>query len=74
VTEEGKLANPEEATKEDDTSSSAPTSNVYECGNCGFTLFVATGRESKFFGDGFKCPECGAAKSEFKARTDDDDE
>jgi predicted RNA-binding Zn-ribbon protein involved in translation (DUF1610 family) len=73
VTEDGKLANPEEATKEDDASS-APTSNVYECGNCGFTLFVATGRESKFFGDNFKCPECGAAKSEFKARTDDDDE
>lgn len=74
LTEDGKLANPEEATKEDDASSSGPTSNVYECGNCGFTLFVATGRESKFFGDNFKCPECGAAKSEFKARTDDDDE
>jgi rubredoxin len=68
----GKLANPEEAGKgEEDVPES--TSNVYECGQCGFTLFVATGRESKFFGKEFKCPECGAAKKEFKARDDMDD-
>ena len=71
ITSEGKLVNPEEATASDnDTSNtSTTTSNVYECGNCGFTLFIATGRESKFFGDTFKCPECGAAKSEFNPRT-----
>jgi rubredoxin len=69
VKEDGKLVNPEEATPDDDkTDGTETTSNVYECGNCGFTLFIATGRESKFFGDTFTCPECGAAKSEFKAR------
>jgi predicted RNA-binding Zn-ribbon protein involved in translation (DUF1610 family) len=76
VKDDGKLVNPEEATENDNNTSSDSnsTSNVYECGNCGFTLFVATGRESKFFGDTFKCPECGAAKTEFKARNTDDDE
>ena len=72
VKEDGKLVNPEEATPNDDipdsSDGSGAMSNVYECGNCGFTLFVATGRETKFFGDNFKCPECGAAKTEFKAR------
>lgn len=46
------------------------TNGVFECGACGFTLFVATGRESKFYGSGFKCPECGAPKSKFSARDD----
>jgi predicted RNA-binding Zn-ribbon protein involved in translation (DUF1610 family) len=80
VAEDGKLANPEDAApvggKDDDgtATTTTSTSNVYECGNCGFTLFVAAGRESKFFGDQFQCPECGAAKTEFKARTDDIEE
>lgn len=69
--ETGKLADPKEASDNDGVAES--TSNVYECGQCGFTLFVATGRESKFFGNEFKCPECGAAKKEFKARDDMDD-
>jgi rubrerythrin len=69
--EAGKLSNPEEAS--DDDGAEESTSNVYECGQCGFTLFVATGRESKFYGTDFKCPECGAAKKEFKARDDMDD-
>ena len=43
---------------------------VYECGNCGYTLFVAEGRGSKFFGSGFKCPECGADKDQFKTPED----
>ena len=47
-----------------------PVSNVYECSQCGFTLFVATGRESKFYGDSFTCPECGAPKDKFMARDD----
>jgi rubredoxin len=70
---DGKLANPEEATDSDNGGSEQPTSNVYECGQCGFTLFVAQGRESKFYGSEFKCPECGAAKEQFKARDDMDE-
>jgi rubredoxin len=67
IDKQGKLVNPED----DDADAPARTgsgaiSNVYECGECGYTLFVAKGRESKFFGEGFKCPECGAAKKEFK--------
>ena len=31
----------------------------YECTNCGYTLFVAKGREFKFFGDNFRCAGCG---------------
>ena len=37
----------------------------YECQQCGFTLFVAKGREFKFFGDDFKCGSCGAGKEFF---------
>lgn len=65
---DGKLENPEEADDDDEVEESA--SNVYECGECGYTLFVAQGREGKFFGNDFKCPECGAAKSKFKGRDD----
>ena len=70
IDEDGKLANPEEANEDDEIEES--TSNVYECGNCGFTIFVAEGRESKFFGSGFKCPECGAPKKDFIARDEDE--
>lgn len=69
----GKLANPEEAANDNAASDKEPTSNVYECGQCGFTLFVASGRESKFYGTEFKCPECGAPKDKFKARDDMDE-
>jgi rubredoxin len=55
---------PDDEEEEDD----APASNVYECGECGFTLFIAKGREFKFYGDDFACPECGAAKDKFNAR------
>mmetsp|Transcript_25151 Transcript_25151/g.35422 ORF Transcript_25151/g.35422 Transcript_25151/m.35422 type:complete len:356 (+) Transcript_25151:539-1606(+) len=70
---EGELVNPEEAEADDDEDDSeggpAGTSDgVYECGNCGYTLFVAKGRDFKFFGDDFKCPECGAPKDEFVGR------
>ena len=72
--EEGKLADPEEAEEdEDDDEIEVSASNVYECGNCGFTLFVAQGRESKFYGTGFKCPECGAPKKDFIARDEEDE-
>lgn len=30
-----------------------------------YKMFVAKGREFKFFGDNFKCPECGAGKNKF---------
>jgi rubredoxin len=39
--------------------------SVYECGECGYTLFIAQGRDFRFFGEDFKCPECGAAKDKF---------
>jgi len=70
---DGKPENPEEGDDDDDDDDDydrAGTSNVYECGNCGFTIFVADGREDKFFGPSFKCPDCGASKSEFKESDD----
>jgi len=39
--------------------------NTYECGDCGYMLFVAQGRDEKFFGEGYSCPNCGAAKEQF---------
>lgn len=42
--------------------------NVYECTECGYTLFPAKGREFKFFPNSFKCPECSAPKSKFVGR------
>lgn len=70
---DGKLADPSEADDDDDDDEiEASASNVYECGNCGFTLFVAQGRESKFYGSDFKCPECGAPKKDFIARDEED--
>eukprot|EP00568_Trieres_chinensis_P012742 CAMPEP_0183291822 /NCGR_PEP_ID=MMETSP0160_2-20130417/1100_1 /TAXON_ID=2839 ORGANISM="Odontella Sinensis, Strain Grunow 1884" /NCGR_SAMPLE_ID=MMETSP0160_2 /ASSEMBLY_ACC=CAM_ASM_000250 /LENGTH=508 /DNA_ID=CAMNT_0025452679 /DNA_START=160 /DNA_END=1686 /DNA_ORIENTATION=+ len=50
----------------------ASSSGAYECGQCGFTMFVAPGREKKFFGPGFKCPECGAAKDQFVGKNVED--
>lgn len=49
------------------------------CFFCGFhhraryKMFVAKGREFKFFGDDFKCPECGAGKNKFTESDMDDD-
>jgi len=66
VDKEGDLIDPEDQkAAENEPDETTPTSNVYECGNCGFTLFIAKGREDKFYGEGFKCPECGAAKDQF---------
>lgn len=50
---------------EDDDDSAGPP-GAKECGNCGYTLFIAKGREGKFFSSSFKCPECGAARDQFK--------
>ncbi|KAK4534181.1 hypothetical protein CDCA_CDCA01G0206 [Cyanidium caldarium] len=38
----------------------------YECQRCGYTIFPAVGREWKFYGDDFVCPQCQAPKSQFK--------
>lgn len=74
IDKEGELVNPDEAEDDDDEEDEGPeagsVSGAYECSQCGYTLFVAKGRESKFFGEGFKCPECGAPKSKFEAKDD----
>jgi len=62
-----KLVNPEEAANDEDESVGSASGNVQECTECGFTLFVAQGRDFKFFNSGFTCPECGASKDKFKA-------
>ena len=36
-----------------------------ECQKCGYVLFIAPGRESKFFSPSFQCPQCGAPKRQF---------
>lgn len=70
IDKEGKLIDPEDqkTASEEGTNKKGPVSNVYECSECGYTLFIAKGREFKFYGDDFKCPECGAAKDKFQAR------
>lgn len=65
VQDDGELVNPEEATDDDDEENLTSSGNVQECSECGYTLFVAEGRDFKFFGAGFKCPECGASKDKF---------
>lgn len=50
--------------EDDDDSPVIP--GAKECGNCGYTLFIAEGREGKFFSSGFTCPECGAGRDQFK--------
>ncbi len=66
VDDKGELENPEEADDEEDEESLPASGNVQECTECGFTLFVAEGRDFKFFNAGFTCPECGASKDKFK--------
>lgn len=41
---------------------------IVDCSNCGYVLFVAKGREEKFFGPDYTCPECGAPKSDMVVR------
>ena len=45
----------------------ASGTHEYECteNDCGYTIFPAAGREDKFFGASFKCPQCGAGKDAF---------
>ncbi|KAG7338388.1 hypothetical protein IV203_009251 [Nitzschia inconspicua] len=72
IDKEGNLVDPANAVEGSD-GDDEPTSNVFECSDCGYTLFVAKGRESKFYGEGFKCPECGAAKDKFKPKDIEED-
>lgn len=74
--DEGNLQDPSEAedgNEEDASGTGVPTSNVYTCSECGYTLFIAKGREFKFYGDDFKCPECGAGKEKFSPADIDED-
>eukprot|EP00613_Pedinella_sp_CCMP2098_P012443 CAMPEP_0171657484 /NCGR_PEP_ID=MMETSP0990-20121206/42299_1 /TAXON_ID=483369 /ORGANISM="non described non described, Strain CCMP2098" /LENGTH=451 /DNA_ID=CAMNT_0012238347 /DNA_START=16 /DNA_END=1371 /DNA_ORIENTATION=- len=41
---------------------------IVECTKCQNVMFVAAGRENKFFGPDFVCPNCGAPKSDQKTR------
>jgi len=66
VDKEGNLVDPENAIGDDEPE--MPASNVMECMECSYTLFIAKGREAKFFGDNFKCPECGAGKDRFEPK------
>ncbi|KAG7367237.1 hypothetical protein IV203_029908 [Nitzschia inconspicua] len=72
IDKEGNLVDPANAIEGSDGDDEL-TSNVFECSDCGYTLFVAKGRESKFYGEGFKCPECGAAKDKFKPKDIEED-
>lgn len=75
IEDDGTLANPgfldDEEEEEEEQES---MHNVYECSQCGNIMYIAEGRESKFFGPDFKCSECGAPKSAYKARLDDKDD
>merc|ERR1712238_289642 len=59
----------EDLNKGDDgnTGDSNPISGgAKECTKCGYTMFIAAGREGKFFPSGFTCPECGVGRNQFK--------
>lgn len=72
VDKDGKSLDPDAAKKVEEEVKT-PDSNVYECSECGYTLFIAKGREFKFYGEGFTCPECGAGKDKFEAKDIDID-
>lgn len=64
-----KLITDEDLNRDDDEDDGEdiPSSGLAkECGNCGYTLFIAKGREGKFFSSAFTCPQCGAARDQFK--------
>jgi len=58
------LENPPEFVE--DKNEVAKGETIKECTKCGYVLFIAKGREGKFFSAGFKCPQCGAPKDKFK--------
>ena len=72
--EKGNLADPENAIDvHDEDEDGPPASPVMLCKECGVTLFIAKGRESRQFGKGFKCPQCGAKKDKFEPKDVDED-
>ena len=73
IDKKGEIVDEEERQAAENEEEEESASNVYECGECGYTLFVAQGREFKFYGDDFKCPECGAGKDKFKGRDIDEE-
>lgn len=46
---------------------------VFACGECGFEMMPARGREGKFFAKDFKCPICKAPKEKFWDLNDPND-
>merc|ERR550525_1123691 len=48
--------------------------HAFMCSGCGYTLFPARGREAAFFTENFKCPMCGAPRSDFFDMNEDDSE
>jgi len=67
LTKDGELEDPENAIPADEDED-MEVSNVMECEKCGYVLFIAEGREKKFFGPGFRCPECQCGKKDFKPK------
>jgi len=69
VTSGGGGADSSDYYDEDDNDEPALTgasgTHEYECTKCGYILFPAAGREDKFFGVDFKCPQCDCGKEEF---------
>ncbi|EME28929.1 hypothetical protein Gasu2_26270 [Galdieria sulphuraria] len=53
---------------------SASVAHAYQCQNCGYTIFPAAGREFKFFGDSFVCPQCKSPKSQFVDISNEDED
>jgi len=64
-----KLINPDDLDKDiedDDSDDDVTSGGAKECGKCGYTMFIAKGREGRFFSSGFTCPQCGAGRDQFK--------
>lgn len=55
----------DEEEEEEEAVTGESGTHEYECTSCGYIIFPAAGREFKFFGDDFKCPQCDAPKSAF---------
>jgi len=55
----------EPAAEDDEVVVGDSGTHEFECTSCGYVLFPAAGREFKFFGDDFKCPQCGSGKDAF---------
>lgn len=64
-----KLINPDDLDKdieEEEGDDDVSSGGAKECGKCGYTMFIAKGREGRFFSSGFTCPQCGSGRDQFK--------